>query len=234
MKIHAIGKGMLAALLLCLGTPAFATTDAKIPTVSIERGAEVYYDRCTLCHGNDGMGEGLLPLSIKGYPNTNLLSPKHGEDLEALRSAIAFGGSEGSMNEEMPPWGDELTYRDLESVTLFVDLLRKDYKKAKSLIVKQSLSGEPTERKGRGIYITRCALCHGKYGEGDGRMARIIKDPPPFNLTLSGSPEEYLRMIITKGGEAMGRSPRMPPWGDDLTKVEVDSLIKYLKKIRVH
>lgn len=225
---------LFTLLLLALSSVSQAGTNSKVPTVTIEHGAEVYYDRCTLCHGSDGMGEGLLPLSIKDYPPTNLLKPEHSNDLDSLRTAIAFGGSNGAMSEEMPPWGDELTHRDLESVTLFVDLLRSDLANAKKLLTKQSLTGYATARKGRGIYITRCTLCHGKFGEGDGRMARIIKDPPPFNLTLSGAPDEYLRQIIMKGGEAMGRSPRMPPWGDDLTKIEVDSLLLYLKKIRAY
>ena len=85
---------------------------------------------------------------------------------------------------------------------------------------------------GRTVYQGRCALCHGKEGGADGKMAAIIKDPPPVNLKLSRAPDEYLRLIIAKGGGAMGRSPRMPPWGEDLNKAEIDSVILFLKTLR--
>ena len=62
-------------------------------------------------------------------------------------------------------------------------------------------------------------------------MAKIIKNPPPFNLLQSTAKDSYLKEIITKGGEAMNRSPRMPPWGSDLNQSEVDSLIIYLKSM---
>ena len=227
-----IRKSLVIASLLAFSQISFS--GMKTPEVNLEHGAKVFFDRCTLCHGTDGMGEGVLALSMKDYPPTNLMKPKYGTDLSSLRKLIAFGGSEGDLSEEMPPWGDELTHRNLESVALFVEFLRKNPEKARSLLSKESLSGYPTARKGRGVFITRCTLCHGKFGEGDGRMARVIKDPPPFNLTLSGAPDSYLKEIIAKGGEAMGRSSRMPPWGGDLTPMEIDSVILYLKTIRTH
>ncbi len=222
----------IALLLLALIPGVSFAGKNRAPQVTVEQGAKVFYDRCTLCHGYDGLGEGVLSLSIRDYPNTNLLKSKHATDLPSLRKAIAYGGTRGEMSEEMPPWGDELTHRDLESVALFVHKLREDPEAGKALLNKESLTGYATVHKGRGVYLTRCALCHGKFGEGDGRMARIIKNPPPFNLTLSGAPDDYLRKIIARGGEAMGRSPRMPPWGGDLTPLEIDSVILYLKTIR--
>ncbi|MDH5436332.1 MAG: cytochrome c, partial [Gammaproteobacteria bacterium] len=81
-------------------------------------------------------------------------------------------------------------------------------------------------------YKGRCSLCHGPDGEGNGKMARIIKDPPPFNLTKSGVPYSYLKEIVTKGGEAMGRSGRMPPWGKELSRVELDSILLYVMSLR--
>lgn len=45
-------------------------------------------------------------------------------------------------------------------------------------------------------------------------------------------PDAYLKDIIKKGGQAMGRSSRMPPWGTDLSDKEVASVILYIKKLR--
>lgn len=74
--------------------------------------------------------------------------------------------------------------------------------------------------------------CHGIYGEGDGNMAKIIRNPPPYNLTKSTQTEAYLKEIISKGGEAVSRSPQMPPWGEELNDSEIQSLILYLLTLR--
>jgi cytochrome c553 len=63
-------------------------------------------------------------------------------------------------------------------------------------------------------------------------MARIIKNPPPFNLTLSRVPDDYLSDMIHKGGAAMGRSPRMPPFGGDLSETDIKSVMMYVKTLR--
>ena len=194
-------------------------------------GANIFQARCALCHGTDGLGEGILPMQLKGYPNTNLLDGKMKAHKE-IADIIRYGGKLPETSIEMPPWGDELTMAELESVTNFVMLLHKHRDKALKLLRVEAENLKPSVRMGRGIYQGRCALCHGKGGEGDGKMARIIKDPPPFNLTYSRMPDAYLKDIINKGGQAMGRSSRMPPWGTDLSGKEVESVILYIKTLR--
>jgi len=46
-------------------TPAKASYDTAATPIAI--GANVYVERCVLCHGSKAMGEGLLPLMIKDY-----------------------------------------------------------------------------------------------------------------------------------------------------------------------
>lgn len=198
----------------------------------LDHGAQVFHYRCALCHGNDGLGEGILPLSIKNYPNTNLLQSKFGKDPASLERIIRKGGKLNKVNDEMPPWEDELTEREIKSVVMFTELLHRDMELALVMLKQQTQKITPSERIGRAIFLGRCALCHGREGKGDGKMARIIKDPPPFNLTQSRIDGKYLHDIIAKGGQAMGRSPRMPPWGTDLADKEIDSVILYLKTLR--
>jgi cbb3-type cytochrome c oxidase subunit III len=222
-------RTLLVAGVLLLSPGVFAAGDTDGTMV----GATLYKERCVLCHGNQGMGEGILPLSIKGYPNTNLLKPRFPVDSNSLRDTIVHGGSDGHMSKEMPPWGDELTDEQITALVGFTELLRSNHDRAMALLATVKDVQGTSARAGGAIFKSRCALCHGEHGKGDGKMARIIKDPPPFNLTLSGAPDEYLRQIIQQGGEAMGRSPRMPPWGKELTASQLESVIAYLKTIRV-
>lgn len=224
----------LFTILLCLGTlssiQASALHSEAEPT--LKYGAHIFKGRCILCHGNQGHGDGMLPLSIKGYPHTNLHENKYGSDLDSIRHSLIYGGSRKAMSIEMPPWGDELTYTQINSVAMFVSLMLTDAEKANKILESTVVKAHVSERAGRNLFKNFCTLCHGANGEGDGKMARIIKNPPPFNLTLSRVPDSYLMDIINKGGEAMGRSPRMPPWFEQLTKEEVQSVILYLKTLR--
>lgn len=198
----------------------------------LEYGARVFAERCTLCHGTDGLGEGILALSVKDYPSASLMDKKHFKNIDELREVIVYGGGLEKVSGEMPPWGDELTATQLDSVVMFTDYLVNNLEKAMPMIAKASESLEPSIRIGRATFQGRCSLCHGKYGLGDGKMARIIKDPPPFNLTLSRMPDDYLSAIIHKGGAAMGRSARMPPFGGDLSENDIKSVIMYIKTLR--
>lgn len=202
------------------------------PEPSLEIGAQVFYERCTLCHGNNGMGEGLLPLKLKNYPNTNLLVPKHPIARPSVHDIVVYGGSRGEVSNLMPPMGNDLTWTQTESVVDFVLLLRNEHKVAAAMLAKLHGHKQVTLRTGQNIFTNRCVLCHGEYGEGNGRMVKVIKTPPPADLTASRLPDDYLKNIIKKGGAGVNRSPQMPPWGDQLNDAEIDSLILYLHSLR--
>lgn len=209
-----------------------ATQASDNPAPTLQIGAGVFQHRCTLCHGDDGMGEGLLPLKLRQYPNTNLLKPRHPQDRASVHDIVVFGGTRGNVSNLMPPMGNDLTWTEVESVVDFVLHLRQQTAEARALLDNVRGQGEVSKKAGQDIFSSRCVLCHGKFGEGDGRMAKVIKNPPPADLTASRLPDDYLKQIISKGGAGVSRSPQMPPWGDQLSAVEIESLILYLKSLR--
>ena len=226
----------LLALSASAASSVQAAQSSYDPTPTLAIGGEVFESRCTLCHGVKGMGEGTLSLALKEYPSTNLLEPKFGRSKEEVHKAIFWGGSQGMMHNAMPPWGDELTATQLESVILFVMHLRERPEEAAAVVEKLLTRGteKGSMKLGRTVFKARCALCHGSDGEGNGKMAKIIKNPPPFNLTLSGVPYAYVKEIVSKGGEGMGRSPQMPPWSDELTPAELESVLIYVMSLRAY
>ncbi|MFW5444146.1 MAG: cytochrome c [Methylococcaceae bacterium] len=236
-------KKILGLFLISLVIPAcvknsfqgdsLSKNSAITPNPTAQQGARVFQQRCELCHGSKGMGEGALALTLKNYPDTNLLLPKYQTDTDSLRQQIIFGGSRGKMHQFSPPWGDELTWTEIESVTLFITQLRESPEVAFKLLRKEDKHQKPTLKLGRLTFKNRCALCHGPDGEGNGKMARIIKDPPPFNLTYSMMPDAYLKDMISKGGQKMQRSSRMPPFGGDLSVNEINSVVAFIKTLRI-
>lgn len=221
---------ILPRVLLCVALLA-ATVHAD-DRKHLEAGARLFVERCSLCHGNDGMGEGILPLSLGDYPDTNLARPKFATTHQELRNAVFWGGMFTDMSELSPPWGDELSCEELDSVVRFIEVLRDDQSEALALLDGVEVATRPSAKLGKLVYEGRCALCHGASGEGDGKMSRIITSPPPFNLTRSVMPTAYLERIIGEGGAALGRSPQMPPWQDSLSDAELASVIAYLLELR--
>jgi mono/diheme cytochrome c family protein len=80
-------------------------------------------------------------------------------------------------------------------------------------------------------FRTYCVLCHGANGKGDGRAARMYT-PRPANLTISPFNDTYKEMIIRGGGASVGRSPYMPPWGDELSEEQIHDLVAFLRELR--
>ena len=195
-------------------TRALAQADYEDPTPSVELGAKVYAARCVLCHGGKGMGEGILPMRLKEYPDTSLLNSRVAKDRAGVLNTTVLGPHYADVSHYMPPFGKELSWSELESVSDFVMLLRTDKTRAYALLDNIDNGGSADRKLGQQIFSTRCVLCHGQFGDGDGRMARLLKTPPPADLTASRLPDTYLKDIIVKGGEAVGRSKHMPPWGD--------------------
>lgn len=87
--------------------------------------------------------------------------------------------------------------------------------------------------RGAIVFRTYCVLCHGPLADGRGRAARHYS-PPPANLAASQATDEYKEKIIRKGGAAMGRSPFMPPWEQELTAEQIEDVVHYLRTINVN
>ncbi len=236
MDIRFLGV-MISCLLIggiSVSFELFASDSEDDTTPSLEIGAKVFNRNCMLCHGSQGMGEGKIPLRIESYPDTNLITSKKASTAKEIHDVVVFGGMLEGSSIYSPPFGNELTWTEVESVSKFILHLRNDTENALTLLENHRFVAEESSdlRLGLEVYESRCVLCHGSEGEGDGRMARIIKDPPPFNLTQSKVPAEYVYLIIDKGGEPVGRSPQMPPWGDQLSKEEIDAVTAYVLSMR--
>ncbi|MCV2885704.1 c-type cytochrome [Aestuariibacter sp. AA17] len=205
----------------------------KVSHPSMELGAHVFKHRCALCHGPQGMGEGRLAMQIKDYPDTNLRTNIKYPNRAGLEKVIAHGASLAGVSPYMPPMGADISWTELQSVVDFVLLLREDAPKALTFLNDVHIKNETNLLDlGRQVFNTRCTLCHGDYGKGDGRMSKIIKTPPPANLTVSVLPKQYLQDIIEKGGEKVGRSMQMPPWKDQLSEEELESVVEYVYTLR--
>lgn len=92
-------------------------------------------------------------------------------------------------------------------------------------------TGDAAVIRGGIVFRTYCVLCHGSNGHGDGRASKMYT-PRPANLTVSPFNDKYKEMIIRGGGVSVGRSPYMPPWGEELTEEQIHDLVAFLRELR--
>ena len=218
-------------LLLFSSLEAFAVFDL-MSSPSLEEGARVYKDRCVLCHSQNGNDEGLIPVSLFFLDKPNLLEPKYSIDVHSLRHIIIWGGMENKMSMFSPPWGNDLTWSEVESLVIFIMHLREKNDHAVRLLNNIIVTKKLDIKAGQLIYNKRCAICHGITGDGNGRIAKAMKAPKPKNLIQSKLSDAELKQIISKGGLSVSRSSGMPPWKNELSSIELDSVIKYIKTFR--
>jgi mono/diheme cytochrome c family protein len=89
---------------------------------------------------------------------------------------------------------------------------------------------EKVLEKGREIYRSKCARCHGPVGRGDGSEAD--PDRPPGDLTdASRAPRNPDGVMFYKIWNGRG-SPKMPAFSSDLSRDEVWTVIHYVKTLR--
>jgi mono/diheme cytochrome c family protein len=87
---------------------------------------------------------------------------------------------------------------------------------------------------GESIFQTRCFVCHGREGRGDGPAATglgaTVRDltNPAWQESTS---DETVRSVIRNGARAIGGSASMAP-NPDLSDEQIGSLVQYIRRLR--
>ena len=88
--------------------------------------------------------------------------------------------------------------------------------------------------EGRKFYVTYCSGCHGESGRGDGPAAESLPVKPANHTdgaAMKQLSDKFLFDIISKGGGAVGKSPFMPAWGNQMREKQVRDIIAYLRSL---
>ncbi|MGH7829284.1 MAG: c-type cytochrome [Candidatus Binatia bacterium] len=87
-------------------------------------------------------------------------------------------------------------------------------------------------KRGEGLYIEKCVLCHGSQGHGWDWSKRVEKPPIPIPDLIKVVPQrsdQHLFDVVQGGGEAVGKTRLMPPFGFQLSDAEVWDLVAYMR-----
>ena len=85
------------------------------------------------------------------------------------------------------------------------------------------------------IFESRCTVCHGAGGKGDGAGSAAL-DPKPRDFTSAewqaSVTDDHLKKIIVYGGSAVGKAPTMPANPDlDINSDVVAELAKHIRDL---
>lgn len=88
----------------------------------------------------------------------------------------------------------------------------------------------------KSLFRTKCVVCHGDHGAGDGPgAAAIVPKPRAFADAewQASVTDDHIKKIILEGGPAVGKSPAMPPNPDLKGKdEELSALVKIIRDFK--
>jgi mono/diheme cytochrome c family protein len=97
-----------------------------------------------------------------------------------------------------------------------------------------NVADKSESHEGESIFQTRCFVCHGREGKGDGPgstgLGATVQDltNPAWQDSTS---DDTIGSVIRNGAQAVGRSAAMAP-NRDLSDAQVQSLVRYVRGLR--
>jgi high-affinity iron transporter len=204
-QVHAIEQRFAAAL------GSEGALELPRSAIDVANGRDVYARACQSCHGDLGQGNGaasrgmtLPPPAIGTRAATHDVSP-------ATMYRIVSVGIAGT---PMAGFAASLTPAQRWNVVSYLVSLR---------------SAPQLATEGEGLFLQRCAQCHGSLGTGDGALSRSLSHVPPEIGTLAWQAtrsDDQLAAVVAQGipGTAM------PP-SRDLSAAEVEAIVAYVRSL---
>lgn len=192
------------------------TTEAVVPQdsglgypttlPSVAKGASIYAQNCTRCHGPSGRGDGSTASQIEfplpDFTNSDLAFNTTPANWFAIIT-------NGKLERLMPPWKDSLSEEQRWNLVAYL----------------YSLSA-PADfvAAGKPVYDSNCAQCHSEAGKGDGPEASgAMPDLTDQQFMAAKSNSEFFNALT---GSAQLESHN---FADQLSKQELTAVVEYVR-----
>ena len=171
---------------------------------------------CSLCHGEDGTGNGQLTKKLSmAKPVADLTIDKY--QSMSVDEVLALIQGYSRDNSQMPKWETVIPERNLRNVAAYVLLLnQKDIR----------MRGDV--RRGREIFRQTCVACHGPRGEGNGVLAKIL-EVKMINFRTKALAEVTDATIIR--AITSGQGELMPSWSGTLSSEEIKDAAAFIRSL---
>ncbi|HEY2386280.1 MAG TPA: c-type cytochrome [Candidatus Binatia bacterium] len=183
---------------------ALAAHLERLPAVDwrvVERGEEVFVDRCEICHGRSGQPGGSLPPGV--HAPRDLTDPAFQKDLRDDQVATAIRDG----HHDMPGLVPRVPESDLPALLAYIRLLSPGYV----------------------LYDRYCAACHGDDGRGTGTFTEATVRPSVVfdRAYFRRRDPEQVRAAVWHMLDT--QRPAMPHLRRKLTAQQARAIIAYLR-----
>lgn len=170
----------------------------------------LYHNYCSVCHGDRGDGNSRAANSLnpppRDFQDASNLGREH-------MIAVIQNGKPGTA---MVGWGSQLSKGEVESVA---DYIRATFMRTVL---------EPRIRKGREIYVSQCAKCHGDRGQGIANPA-IGLNVAPRDLTTPQARANWSRDAMIEIVRFGRSGTMMISYRDQLPKADIENVVDYVR-----
>jgi len=174
------------------------------------RGAVIFMQDCSGCHGDHGRGDGVAGRALLPRP-ADLTAARFSS--EFLRQTL-WNGVHGAA---MPSWRS-LPLPDLSALTACVQSFHP--------ITNSSPAAPESPALGNVLYEKNCLHCHGSTGDGKGPVGATLA-PPPSNFKGIQPDFDYVQRVLRDG--IPGTS--MPVWKDQLSESDRTAVAGYIRSL---
>ena len=245
----------LSLIILVFAIEAMAQDEEAEYEALIESGKKVYEERCLLCHGENGDGNGPAGIIRRSEKSGRVLEIRPRDlTMAVFRFRTTPTGclpddkdlldiiSRGVPRSFMPPHEEVLSSEEKEALKEYIKVFSYRWEEedpCDPITVGRPLwvgSADSIE-KGKKIYQDmKCGECHGYEGKGDGPKSNDLKDDwgnqiLPFNFATGdlkrGSSAENVYITFTSGLDGTG----MPSYEDSLNEDDRWHLVSYTLKL---
>ncbi len=177
---------------------------------SMVRGRTLFSDYCAACHGAAADGRG--PDAAKLTP-----PPASFRDPEFMRGETPYDFfhviSLGRRNTAMPAWAEALSVQERWDLVSFLWSV---------------VPGERGVAEGQGVYLAKCAACHGPNGDGKGAYAGELLKPAPDTSVVQALAKKTDAQLFEVVSSGVSGTP-MPGFARTLSEDERWQAVSFLR-----
>ncbi|MDQ6886470.1 MAG: cytochrome c/FTR1 family iron permease [Gemmatimonadota bacterium] len=179
--------------------------------VDLAAGRALYAANCASCHGDRGLGDGPGARGMKPAPPAIGSAEVMKDATPALLYRVMSVGIPGT---QMPAWASRLSPQDRWNLVSYLHSMR---------------ATQASRLEGEGLFLQRCAGCHGLVGLGEGSASHALTRLPPEVGSLAWQAERsdaQLASVVRNGVPGTA----MPP-SRELSDAEVAKVVAYLRSL---
>jgi cbb3-type cytochrome c oxidase subunit III len=200
------------------------------------RGATIYNESCSVCHGDNGAG------SL--WASSNLNPPPRNFTLASIpREQLIHSITNGRAGTAMPAFKTQYSKEDIASVADYIlqsfspqppkqaanNKLADTANKTTASFMQLPYPGDlkPDLAAGKALYLANCVTCHGETGAGNGPRAYFIF-PKPRNFLSDTVRKTFNRPALYNAVKNGVKGKEMPAWDKVLTAQQIVDVSEYV------